>query len=420
MIDHRVYWMWLQHAFGEGSPVPWMIYNYCGGDLESFFRAGSSLWNRLPYIKERHAMALSAHALEEAQVRLEYAAKMGWGVLTPECEKYPDSFRNISNPPAVLYIKGALPNLEGSPVVAVVGSRKAREESRDAAKRISYQLAASQAIVVSGGAAGVDQAALQGALMAFGRIICIQPVDLSSEYLAGTAVLRRQVLEMGGAVISEYFSARTPGHGCFQLRNRLISGISDGVVLVQAKEKSGTMIYSRHAIEQGREVFVYPGPPGDPAFSGSQTLLEDGAIPITSGTEVLEFLSKCFRPFAPTPVHPPPSVQPLMPKAAHPPAPRLADVFQPEDVLPASTASPFLALADSGGPGPKEASRPKELLNAKQRQIVEGLDAGEQTFGQLEELTGLKAGQLMALLTELELDGHIASCSGKRYRSTKK
>lgn len=424
MIDHRLYWIWLQQVFGEGSAMPWFIYNNFPGGLEAFNQAGSRLWDRLSYIKKRHAAALASQTLFEAKHRLDYALQMGWQVVTPECEKYPDHLRNISDPPAVLYIKGRLPDLDKELAVAVVGARKATRDSFDAAKCISYQLASAGTVIVSGGAVGVDQAALEGALTAFGQIICIQPVDLTSQYHSKTEALRRQVLEQGGAVISEFFSARNPGHGSFQVRNRLISGIANGVVLVQVQEKSGSFIYARHAAQQGRDVFVYPGPAGSPAFSGSRILLEEGAIPVTHGKTVLDEYTHR---------------SPLGDPGQNKPAPMWKSIpyplvrEDPEEPLPLLEEEEkiFRALADSGKPRPLP-EEPDPLMpepplplepeeeDGDQGKVLAALREGERTLGQLEAATGLKAGSLMALLTEMELDGSVQSLSGKRYRLAKR
>ena len=119
-MDDRVYWIWLQHAFGAGSPMPWRLHQ------------------RIP---DQAAAALYSFSLAEAQAQLEYAIKVGWRVITPDSPKYPAALRNIYDPPAVLYGKGTLPDVDQVPAVAVVGARKAKPESEDKAKEIGYQLA---------------------------------------------------------------------------------------------------------------------------------------------------------------------------------------------------------------------------------------------------------------------------------------
>ena len=324
-------------------------------------------------------------SLEAARARLEYTAQLGWEALTPECEKYPGELRNISDPPAVLYTKGGLPGPEDGPLVALAGARKALEESVEAAKSISYQLTSSGAVVVTGEAPGIDSAALSGTLSALGKAVCVLPVDLESPYMAKTGRLRQRVLETGGALVTEYFSQRSPAQGGFHLRNRLITGLCQRVVLVQAAEKSGTRIYARHAAKQGRRLFVYPGPPGAPEFAGSRKLIAEGAVPVRSGGEVLEETHIRER----QEIHSAPT---LLPKAS--------EYGQEDWKLPAPM------LADSAG-----GQRPPE-----QEALLALLDGGEKTAGELEEQSGLSTGVLLRNLTLLELAGEIETVSGRRFR----
>lgn len=380
-MDHRAYWVWMQHAFGQGSRLPWELNKRYAGGVEEFFQSGPKLWNTLPFLTERQAASLFDFSLNEAEAQIEYAEKVGCTVITPECEKYPEPLRHISDPPAVLYVKGELPDLEDRPVIAIAGARKALDVSVEAARKIGYQLACGGAVVVSGGAVGIDAAALTGAMDALGRVISILPVDLSSSYVSKNASLRREIPEKGGALVSEYFMQGQPSLGSFQVRNRLITGMSTGIVLIQAAKKSGTMIYARHALEQNRDVFVYPGPEGAPEYEGSRGLLRDGAKAVTCGEDVLEEYGYRYS---------------AAPSDFLPPEPDYEGLFD-DLVLPEE-----LALGDSGAP---EGSR-----------ILAALEGGPLTVSQLEERTGLNAGALLSQLTELELEGRVESVSGRRYR----
>ena len=159
-MDERVYWIWIQHGFGEGSPMPWRIHQSWPGGVRGFYEDGPRAWNSMPSIREKEAAALYSFSLEEAQAQLEYAERVNWQVITPECEKYPLALRNIFDPPAVLYGKGSLPDVDRQPTIAVVGARKAQKVSEEKAKEFSYQLAIGGAAVVTGGAVGIDAAAI--------------------------------------------------------------------------------------------------------------------------------------------------------------------------------------------------------------------------------------------------------------------
>lgn len=398
-IDKRAYWVWLQQGFGEGSRMPWKIHRDYAGGVKEFHEGGPRLWNTRRDITDQQAASLYSFSLDLAQARLEYALKAGWKVYTPECEKYPEALRNISDPPAALYVKGKLPNVDKIPTVAIVGAREARDDSVKAAEKIGFQLAAGGATVVSGGARGIDRAALMGALSAEGKAISVLPVDISSPYIAENASLRAAIPRRGGALVSEFFSQRSPLHGTFHLRNRLITGLSCGVVLIQASMKSGTMIYSRFAKEQDRDVFVYPGPyfhsgnpceppyPDDPGYAGSFSLLEDGALPAYCGEDILKEYALRFQKTGNDKI--------------------LAGVF---DSLKAHFSREAV-LADSG-----RAVSNYSGLSPNSRLVMEALEEGALNVLQLEERTGLQASALLGILTELELEEYVSSEPGKRYR----
>lgn len=380
-MDNRAYWIWMQQAFGAGSPLPWRIHRSVPGGVEAFYQGGPRLWNSLGGIREQEAAALFSFSLEEAQAQLEHALKVGWEVLTPACGEYPQALTHIYDPPAVLYGKGKLPDMDSRPALAVVGARKATPETQEKAREFGYQLALGGASVVTGGAVGVDAAVALGAMSGGGPVVSVLPVALNSPYLSKNHFLRQSILEKGGALLTEYFAQQTPGFGTFQVRNRLITGLACGVLLLQAARKSGTVMYASYAKNQNRDVFVWPGPQGDPAFAGGWDLLEDGAKAVERGEEILEEFQYRFAGRG---------------KIISLPAPR---AWQAEE----EAAIPV--LADPGLPA----------LSQAQAAVLAALTDTPQAVAQLEEAAGLPAGQLLGALTELELLGLAQSHQGKRY-----
>ena len=379
-MDNRAYWIWMQQAFGAGSPLPWRIHRSVPGGVEAFYQGGPRLWNSLGGIREQEAAALFSFSLEEAQAQLEHALKVGWEVLTPACEEYPQALTHIYDPPAVLYGKGKLPDMDSRPALAVVGARKATPETQEKAREFGYQLALGGAVVVTGGAVGVDAAVALGAMSGGGPVVSVLPVALNSPYLSKNHFLRQSILEKGGALLTEYFAQQTPGFGTFQVRNRLITGLACGVLLLQAARKSGTVMYASYAKDQNRDVFVWPGPQGDPAFAGGWDLLEDGAKAVERGEEILEEFQ--YRSAG-------------RGKIISLPAPR---AWQAEEAA-------IPVLADPGLPA----------LSQAQAAVLAALTDTPQAVAQLEEAAGLPAGQLLGALTELELLGLAQSHQGKRY-----
>ena len=379
-MDNRAYWIWMQQAFGAGSPLPWRIHRSVPGGVEAFYQGGPRLWNSLGGIREQEAAALFSFSLEEAQAQLEHALKVGWEVLTPACGEYPQALTHIYDPPAVLYGKGKLPDMDSRPALAVVGARKATPETQEKAREFGYQLALGGAVVVTGGAVGVDAAVALGAMSGGGPVVSVLPVALNSPYLSKNHFLRQSILEKGGALLTEYFAQQTPGFGTFQVRNRLITGLACGVLLLQAARKSGTVMYASYAKDQNRDVFVWPGPQGDPAFAGGWDLLEDGAKAVERGEEILEEFQ--YRSAG-------------RGKIISLPAPR---AWQAEEAA-------IPVLADPGLPA----------LSQAQAAVLAALTDTPQAVAQLEEAAGLPAGQLLGALTELELLGLAQSHQGKRY-----
>lgn len=375
-MDKRAYWIWLQHAFGAGSYKPWTLFNRFPGGVPEFHEGGAALWNSMDFVSEKEARLLFAFSLQEAEVLLELSEKMKQQVFTPECEKYPEALRNIFDPPAVLYVKGNFPDVDKIPAVAVVGTRKASKHAINASITVSYQLASGGAIVVSGGALGIDTAAHKGALQAMGKTLCVLPSGLSDGYLIENYALRQRIAQEG-ALVTEYPMNTPVTRGTFQVRNRLMSGLCCGTLIVEAPEKSGALITARLAKEQDRDVFIFPGLPGDPKSAGSDALAEDGAKPITTGEEILAEYQNRFLPLRESKKH----TKPLLRKT-------LAPVL----------AEPAVTQADPVA-----------------GKVLESLSLRPVHVSALQELAGVGPGELLGILTQLELDGLVQAHSGRRY-----
>ena len=386
-MDERAYWLWMQQAFPPGSRKPLALAEQYPGGVREFLEGGPLLWNVRRDLTDREAEGLRDFSLSQAQARLEYAEKMGWQVITPADPSYPPLLREIPDPPCALFVKGSLPDLSGRLVIGVAGARKAGPEALDAAKRFGYQLALGGAAVVSGGALGVDSSALTGALLAPGaQTVSILPVSLDSNYLGKNSSFRRLLLEQDGALVSEYFSQTVPVPGTFPLRNRLITGVAHGVVLIQAAQKSGTMLYANLALEQNREVFVYPGEEDSPLYAGSRQLLGEGAHPATCGDDVLAEFPDLL------PGVPPPRREPL-----------LTALFRPREEPVPAPAQPVLA-------------DPGDALTPAERTVAAALGPTAQSVEELAQATGLAPAELLGVLTGLELEGLAESLPGKRFR----
>lgn len=202
---------------------------------------------------------------------------------------YPRLLKEIKNPPENLFIKGSIECLN-KPAVAIVGTRKATQLGRKIAEDIAYTLGKRGFVIVSGLAMGIDTAAHTGALKAGAKTVAVLGNGVNRIYPAQNENLAKKILEAKGAIISEY-GPKAPGHkGIFLDRNRIISGLSIATVVVEAPFKSGSINTASWAGDQGRSLFVIPGPVNHQNYMGSHKLIRDGAILATSAEDILEDL----------------------------------------------------------------------------------------------------------------------------------
>jgi len=277
-----LYWIWFAELKGISLAQKHQLLARAG-DPETLYHSPANRWD----IPEKMQSALQDKNLTPAEKILADCKANGIGVLPVSDIAYPARLRNTPDAPLVLYHKGILPDWDSVPYIGVVGTRKATVYGMQIACRLSAQLSRSGACVISGGAAGVDTAAMQGGLEAGGRLVGVLGCGVDVVYPRSNKNLFTAVVEKG-CLISEYPPGTEPLSWNFPARNRIISGISSGVLVVEAPQKSGALITARHAMEQGRDVFVVPGNIDNATCAGSNQLLQEGAIPVFSGWNILE------------------------------------------------------------------------------------------------------------------------------------
>lgn len=201
--------------------------------------------------------------------------------------RYPESLGEISDPPETLYIKGALPR-EDVPMIAIVGTRRATPGGKQTAKAFASALARRGFAIVSGLAFGIDAASHEGCLDAGGITIAVLACGVDRVYPRSNERLGEQILTGSGAIVSEYPPGTEPLAYRFLERNRIVSGLCRGVLVVECPDGSGSLVTARLAAEQGRDVFVVPGPISHPNFAGSHELIRKGAELVTKPEDILE------------------------------------------------------------------------------------------------------------------------------------
>ncbi|MDO8335400.1 MAG: DNA-processing protein DprA [Candidatus Saccharibacteria bacterium] len=215
--------------------------------------------------------------------------------ITTDKEEYLQGSSNLDDFPKKLYILGNLSE-KRLPTIAIIGSRKPTQYGREVTEKIAFELAKAGVIVVSGLALGIDSIAHRAALEARGITMAVLANGLDTVYPASHKGLAKQILENGGALISEYEPGTPPMQYRFLERNRIVSGIADGVVVIEAAARSGTLSTAAHALRQNKEVFAVPGNITSPQSAGCNGLIRQGAIPVTSTQDILDVIAPNIKP----------------------------------------------------------------------------------------------------------------------------
>lgn len=286
-----LYWLWFHLLTGLTVSQKRALLEYFH-DPEQLYRATESAYRTAVQLPEESYTALSDKELKNARALAAECSQKRIGIVTIGDSGYPARLRQIPDAPLVLYYRGRLPNWEAYPAIGIVGTRKASGYGLQIAEKMGAQIAACGGMVVSGAADGIDSAAMKQALLQDGPVVGVLGFGADVVYPASSRKLFAQ-LEEKGCLISEY-PPGTPGYKWnFPQRNRLISGISHGVLVVEAPERSGALITARHAMEQGREVFVVPGNINSDTSAGSNNLLREGATAAFEGYDILrEYASR--------------------------------------------------------------------------------------------------------------------------------
>lgn len=355
------YWVWLSSVEGIG---PKRFYQ-----LISIYEDARTVWDNVGDDEMRflgpQTLRKLRHARDERYFyelfsRLE---RLDIRALPRIADGYPACLSDIFDPPPTLYLRGDCP-LDGERNFAIVGSRRCTRDGQRAAREFAEVLAREEVCVVSGMAYGVDTAAHEGALIGMGRTVAVLGCGADVIYPAENEALYWRIIENGGAIVSEYLPGTQPKPGNFPARNRIISGLCSGVLLVEGAERSGAMITINCAAEQSRDVFAVPGSIYSPLSAAPNRMIVEGAIPAISGWDILEHYRWAQRPDA-----------------------------------------------------RQSAPRPTLSLDPEDDQIVRPLLDQELSFDELSAQIDFPIAQLNARLTMLELRGIVAKLPGGLYRA---
>jgi len=361
------YWIALKSIEGVGN-LGFKNLVDAFGSPKNVFDASLQTLKVIPGIGEKTAANIrDFNGWKLADENLMLAEKLKAGIVTYQDPLYPGNLLNIYDFPVLLYVKGLLSNDDIN--IAVVGSRTASTYGTFSTERLCRNLAWNGITVVSGMARGIDAAAHRGALAAKGRTIAVLGCGIDIVYPPENRSLY-EAIAGNGAVVSEFPFSTPPLAQHFPLRNRIISGLSLGVVVVEATEKSGSLITAKLALDQGREVFAVPGTIDSPGSKGTHRLIKEGAKLVEDVQDILEEL------------HPQLSI-PLTQR------------------VPKEDGTPDVPGADS--------------LKETEKTVLEVLTRRAVDVDTIIEKTGFKAKDVLSILLSLELNGHIEQKAGKRF-----
>ena len=410
-----VHWIWFAHRPGLRDWEKAQLLRHFS-DPEELFYADDGVLDALGDLSDEAKEGLRDKNLTSSEEILAQCAGKKISILTLRDAAYPGRLKNISDPPVLLYYKGRIPDLDGRPAIAVVGTRKASAYGLTTAKRIGYQLGRSGGIVVSGMAYGIDGMAMGGALTAGAPVVGVLGCGVDIVYPVSNRALFGDTEEFG-CIFSEFPPGTPPQKWNFPRRNRIISGLSCGVLVVEAPEKSGALITARQAAEQGRDVFVIPGNIDIPSFVGSNRLLRDGAIAVSSGWDILSEYTGLF----PDKIHPdtleshmtayPDEVE----KQAEKPLLRVAQkILKPKKKPAKEKQADKKGIDKPETPTYSDLDKPLPGLSPEEQILMSALKDGERLVDDVIAETGMTTGKVLALMTMLELKGLVRRLPGKR------
>lgn len=285
LSEDRLYWIWLADRCGAASKEFARLIARFDNPFEIFRLEAEELY-AIDCIGNRLKDRLSEKSLERSYSILKYCKKSGIEIITYADKNYPSRLKTLEDPPALLYCIGKLPDMDRKLCVGVVGTRKISAYGMRSSYKISYELASADVCVVSGMALGVDAVAACAAMEAGGVTVAVLGSGIDIVYPKEHTKLQRAISKHG-AVISEYPPAEPPYGNNFPKRNRLISGLCQGVLVVEGNLRSGAMITAERAIAQGREVFALPGKINESNSEGTNDLIQRGVNVALCATDIV-------------------------------------------------------------------------------------------------------------------------------------
>lgn len=286
MDDKKILlWLWLKIALNDNTTKTYKLYKqYC--DIQKIYELVPTEIEDIPFLKDEDKAALLNKNIAKANETLFLCRSNSIDIITIDDDRYPKQFLNIYSPPCIIFTFGNYNLAMSKPKVTVVGTRKCTSYGEKITAKLSGALAMAGCTIVTGIAKGIDKIAIKNAVNADGSVISILPNGILTSNLMQLHSF--EGLTYKGIILSEHLPGRQSTSFAYQERNRLLAGLSECCVVTQAPEKSGALMTANYALEQGKDVYVFPANVDIEASSGTNTLFKDGAIPITGYKDVLE------------------------------------------------------------------------------------------------------------------------------------
>ncbi len=357
-LTRKELWFWLCNIPGIGAIKRSKLLQYYG-DPMYIYDSGEEELRKLPELKLKDICTiLTSRSIHNIRNRMDVLTRKSIAFYSIEDAQYPEKLHNIYDPPSGIYVKGTLPRPDVL-TIAVIGTRNCSPYGKEVAAYFSKELARAGVQIVSGMARGIDSYGQEGALQAGGYSLAVLGSGIDYCYPQENINLYMKLEEQGG-ILSEYGPGVLPKAGHFPLRNRIISGISDGILVVEAKMKSGSLITADHGLDQGKDIFSIPGRITDPLSEGTNQLIKYGAQIVSCPEDILEYYHY---------------------------------------TLPQQT----------------KAENIREELSVTEQQIIKSLGMEPTHIGRLSEVTGVDIGSLMEALVQLEKRKLVTQISRNVY-----
>lgn len=414
MTDDLMLWMWLENIFGTANPRKWEVTARFSSIEECYdaFVHGDHYG-----LNEREISNIKRYDPGSSEKILEYCQKNGINIYCYESEDFPERLREIYDPPAVLYVKhkgASLDFLNESVTVAIVGARNVDDYYLKVTEEISGQLAAAGAVVISGFAVGADTAAHRAAMENGGKTVAVLGSGIEYDYPRGTMDFKSEISE-NGAVISEFPPDHVPMPKNFVARNRILSGLSMGILVTQASPTSGSLNTVSHGVSQGKDIFCVP--PKDifnNNYRGVVQLIRDGAVPVFDARDIIyEYyenyshrldLAKNMQNYS----------QKSKDSSIYAES---VPKRRPQEKQPKEKNDNIVKNAETDAENEPITVNLPDLsgLSPQQVKIIHSLEKGGLLADEISRETGIDIMELFSELTELEILGYVRSLPGNRY-----